>query len=130
MGNECGKCCSQTDGDSELTDGRQPGAAADPGTTAGGPDRKSGVVGARRSNDFAKGALQNRGLKPEVSRSGQHFDFAYTNGNKDQLDIAQVTRLQAVVRGFIQRRKYRLHTTKMHHANGMYFKREELFETL
>ena len=126
MGNECGKCCSQTDGDSELTDGK----VADP-TPAGGPDRKSGVaIGARRSNDFAKGALQSRGLKPEVSRSGQHFDFAYTNGAKDQLDIMQVTRLQAVVRGFIQRRKYKLHTTKMHHANGMYFKRDELFETL
>lgn len=131
MGNECGKCCSQTDGDSELNDGRQTGAAADPSTTAGGPDRKSGVaIGARRSNEFTKGALQNRGLKPEVSRSGQHFDFKYTNGAKEQLDIAQVTRLQAIVRGFIQRRKYKLHTTKMHHANGMYFKREELYETL
>ena len=42
----------------------------------------------------------------------------------------QVMRLQALVRGFLQRRKYRVMTNKIHMTNGIYFKREELFETL
>ena len=52
------------------------------------------------------------------------------NGGLERLNIEQVSRLQALVRGFLQRRKYRVLNSKVQMANGIYFKREELFETL
>jgi len=48
MGNECGTCCSKTDGETDFIDGKQ--ISKDPSTTPGGADGKTGVaVGARRS---------------------------------------------------------------------------------
>ena len=56
--------------------------------TAGNPERKSQLgTGARRSHEFSNGAFKKGGLKPEVSRSGNHFDFKYASGQKEQLDI-------------------------------------------
>jgi hypothetical protein len=38
--------------------------------------------------------------------------------------------LQSIVRGFLERRRYRVLSTRIQATNGVYFKREELFETL
>ena len=41
-----------------------------------------------------------------------------------------VVRLQSLVRGFLQRQKYKIVISNMQIANGIYFRREEIFETL
>lgn len=60
-----------------------------------------------------------------MTRSGQHFDFGTA-----KLNIKQITMLQSIVRGFLERRRYRVLSTRIQATNGVYFKREELFETL
>ena len=65
-----------------------------------------------------------------VSRSGNHFDFKNGNGALARLDVYQVMRLQSLVRGYLQRKKYRVLVDKVNTAAGIYFKKEELFETL
>jgi len=85
MGNECGKCCSQTDGDSEYNPDKIANAGQLGGDSAKGKSAVS--AGARTSGNFTKGALSGKGLHPEVSRSGQHFDFRNTNGSLERLNI-------------------------------------------
>ena len=41
-----------------------------------------------------------------------------------------VVRLQSLVRGFLQRQRYKIVISNMQIANGIYFRREEIFETL
>ena len=67
MGNECGKCCSQTDGDSEYNPDKIASASVLGGETKG---KSQTSTGARTSGNFTKGALSGKGLHPEVSRSG------------------------------------------------------------
>ena len=44
-------------------------------------------------------------------------------------DIIKITRLQAMIRAYLQRKKYQIWTGNMVMSNGLYFKREELLET-
>ena len=116
MGSACNNCCNNADDPTTFKPEDMP------------PAQKKETIkpGLRRSQDFQTG-FANKNVQPVVSRSGQHFDFY---GGARRLDIMQVTRLQALVRGFLQRQKYKVQVTKMQMTNGIYFKREEQFETL
>ena len=101
MGNGCEKCCSNTDEQSDLT--------FDPELPVG--TRKKSVAGVRQSREFTgKGIVPVKKL-PNV-------------------DIAVIVRLQARVRGFLARRKYKVKTGMMQMSNGIYFKQDEYKETL
>ena len=97
MGSYCHSLCGNADTDADLKVDNPPHTQQ---------QKEKPEVGLRRSQDLSN-SFKRQQFLPVVSRSGNHFDFRNMNGALKQLDVAQVCRLQALVRGFLQRRKYR-----------------------
>lgn len=67
---------------------------------------------------------------PEVSRSGHSFIFKTEGKAIKRLDILMIVKLQALIRRYLQMKKYRVLVTKLQQVSNSYFKREEFYETL
>lgn len=108
MGNGCEKCCSLTDEQTELVDG-------------------VAVLKVGNKTNLNNGKPRDGKGLPNVStgRSNTPDQDAMAN-----LSIEMVVKLQSLIRGFLSRRRYKVIVTNMQMANGMYFKRDEIFETL
>lgn len=95
------------------------------------------------NDDQPKPSYQYKTIKTVPStENDQHINFVQKNQNQRLLDVQQQTkktkvkddmemlvRLQAVVRGYLQRRKYRIQKIASDMASK-YFKAEEALETL
>ena len=132
MGNGCEKCCSNADDPSEFYD--NPNSNKDPLQSL--MNRQSGAIrGVGGSREF-KGSNQNsylasQGLQPVVTRSGQFRNGILSAQGSDQnIDVMKLIRLQALVRGFIARRRFNRELTNFSKTNGVYFRQEEFYETV
>ncbi len=64
------------------------------------------------------------GMQQELTR------LSGTRMNLTEKELMMLVRLQALVRGFIRRRQYKVKIIESNKANVVYFKREELMETV
>jgi hypothetical protein len=85
-------------------------------------------VGRKKSQSLG-GVRQSREFTGHGSFGGGIQPMKMTNMYAG-IDPVLVVKLQARIRGFLQRRKYKIMTGQMQMANGIYFKQEEYKETL
>lgn len=122
--NACETCCSNVDAPSELCFGSSDNTK--PGPNELRSDRKSST---RTTNKNRIEVRQSRsglnGIPAPVGNSNKKGDLAHFGTD----DVLKIIRMQALVRGFLDRRRFAAFKRELSTGTGNYFAREELLET-
>lgn len=112
MGKNCNTCCSNKDQESEFVDGGLEGS-----------NGKGAKGGLRQSREFRNSKTSLHAVNGN-SKSQSMLVSMNTN------DIVKLTRMQSLIRGFLERRRYRTLNRELQMKSGIYFKKEEYYETI